>query len=473
MSSSGEHAPSDQGNETVTPSSSAPPAQTQPPRSHPSQTAQVQKIPRQRWRFALFLLLLGLATGGGVFYWWQRTRIYVFTDNVYVVANITPIAPEISGQVVALFIDDNMIVEPGDPIAQIDPVPFQMKVDQALGEYKQASADAKAADVTVHFTTDDRKSLLTGAEATQSEADQAMRAADVSVRTHTQLHERDQELLASLREQLPGLLALEQNAQYFYERFKSLAKTGDVPVQEFDNREAAYRDAIAKVRSLKNNIKAAERQVLASQMQLEEAHVRLEQSRKTLDNAVAMVGRAVAEQLQPDVASNTAEALNSRKTLAEARLRLAKLDLSNTLIRAPRAGIISRRTIQVGQTVTMHQPFLSITPLDLDNVWVVANLREQQMARVRVGQPVKITVDGIPERAFDGWVESVSGGTGTVFSLFPPDNATGNFVRVVQRLPVRVRFSDRENYQNRIRPGMSTRITIDTTRYVRHSVHDW
>jgi membrane fusion protein (multidrug efflux system) len=95
------------------------------------------------------------------------------------------------------------------------------------------------------------------------------------------------------------------------------------------------------------------------------------------------------------------------------------------------------------------------------------------MARVRVGQPVTISVDGIPERTFDGWVESVSGGTGSVFSLFPPDNATGNFVRVVQRLPVRVRFSDKENYQNRVRPGMSSRITIDTTRYVRASPHEW
>jgi hypothetical protein len=92
--------------------------------------------------------------------------------------------------------------------------------------------------------------------------------------------------------------------------------------------------------------------------------------------------------------------------------------------------------------VAAHQPFLDITPLDLDNVWVVANMREEQMARGRVGQPVTISVDGIPERTFDGWVESVSGGTGAVFSLFPPDDATGNFVRVVQRLPVRVRFSD-------------------------------
>lgn len=418
-------------------------------------------------------MLLLVLTTGGIFYWWEQSHIYVQTDNVYVVGNITPIASDVAGQVVALFIDDNMIVQPGDPIAQIDPVPFQMKVDQALGDFKQAAYDAEAANVTAHYTTDDRKSLLEGAKAKEAEADQAMQAAAVAVRTHTELSEKDKELLASLKAQLPGLIALQQNAQYYYERFKKLAKTGDVPEQDFDNREAAFRDAIAKVEALQSNIKAAERQMLASDLQLQESRVRLEQSRKTLNNAVAMVGRAKAEQLQPVVATNTATAVSNRKALAEARLRLAKLDLSNTLIRAPRAGIISRRTIQVGQTVEVHKPFLSITPLDLDNVWVVANMREQEMANVRVGQPVKISVDGIPERSFDGWVESVSGGTGAVFSLFPPDNATGNFVRVVQRLPVRVRFSDKENYQNRIRPGMSSRITIDTTRYVRQSKHDW
>ena len=120
-----------------------------------------------------------------------------------------------------------------------------------------------------------------------------------------------------------------------------------------------------------------------------------------------------------------------------------------------------------------RRPFLSIVPLDLDNVWVVANFREEQMARVRVGQRARLRVDGIPERTFTGWVESVSGGTGSVFSLFPPDNATGNFVRIVQRLSVRVRFQEPANYQNRIRPGMSARVAIDTMDFVRQSGQHW
>ncbi|APW63476.1 HlyD family secretion protein [Paludisphaera borealis] len=424
-------------------------------------------------RRRLLLLLAGLAFGGESAYWWWSTRTDAYTDNAYVVGNITPISSDVTGQVVALFVDDNMIVKPGDPIAQINPVEFQIAVDQALADYQQAGHAADAADVTTRYTTDDRKSMLIAAQAKRAEAEQAVQAANVAVQTHTRLHEKEKEVLGALQAQMPGLVALQRNAQYYYQRFESLAKSGDVPGQEFDNREAAYRSAIAKVESLRSDIKGAERQVLASELQLQEASVRLEQSRKALANTDATVGRAEAEQMQLTVAADTAMGLRNQQTLAEAKLRQAKLDLSNTLIRAPRAGVVSRRTIQVGKTVEAHEPFLSIVPLDFENIWIVANMRENQMPNIRVGQAVKVTVDAIAEQAFDGWVESVAGGSGAVFSLFPPDNATGNFVRVVQRLPVRIRFAHKENFQNRIRPGMSTRITIDTTRYVRKSTHEW
>src|SRR5262249_46726492 len=225
---SAENPQPDRASETAAP---PPPTPPPPPPSHPPRTAQPQR-PRRRWVFGLLLLLLVLTTVG-LIYWWEHSRVYVSTDNVYVVGNITPIASDVAGQVVALFIDDNMIVQPGDPIAQIDPVPFQMKVDQALADFKQAAYDADAADITVNYTTDDRKSLLEGAQAKQAEAEQAVQAAEVAVRTHTRLDEKDEEVLASLKAQLPGLVALQRNAQDYYERFKSLAKTGDVPIQDF------------------------------------------------------------------------------------------------------------------------------------------------------------------------------------------------------------------------------------------------
>ncbi len=418
-------------------------------------------------------MILGLACLGGGGYWWLSTTTEVYTDNAYVVGNITPIASNVNGQVVALFVDDNMIVQPGDPIAQINPVEFQIAVDHALSDYQQAGHAADAAEVTTRYTTGDREAMLIAARSSQAEAEQAVYAAQVAVEVHTRLHEKEKEVLGALQAQLPGLVAMEHNARYYYERYRSLAGSGDVPVQEFDNREAAYRDAIAKVKSLEGNIKGAERQVLATELQLKEAKVRLEQSRKALGNAEAQVKRAQAEQLQPAVTTATALARRKEQEVAGAKLRRARIDLSNTLIRAPRAGVISRRTIQVGKILAAGEPFLSIVPLDFNNIWVVANLRENQMPDVRVGQAVKITVDAIKGKVFNGWVESVAGGSGAVFSLFPPDNATGNFVRVVQRLPVRIRFLEKENYENHIRPGMSTRITIDTVRYVRLGSKFW
>ena len=259
----------------------------------------------------------------------------------------------------------------------------------------------------------------------------------------------------------------------YYQRFSRLAASGDVPVQDRDNRAATYREATAKLESLRSDIAASERQVLASGLQLEEARVRLEQSRQALSSTDAAVVQAQAAQLQPDIATAQLEALKSRVNQGEAALRTAQLNLSHCLIRAPQGGIVSRRTIQLGETLAAKQPFLSIVPLDLDNVWVVANLREDQMDRVQAGNRALITLDGIAEKTFQGWVESTSGGTGSVFSLFPPDNATGNFVRVVQRLPVRIRFAEAENYQNRIRPGMSATVYIDDRTVVRRSDRVW
>jgi membrane fusion protein, multidrug efflux system len=428
--------------------------------------------PRRALRLAVALGLL-LCTAGVVVGWWVWNVLHLRTTNAYVVGNITPVSSDVGGQVVALYADDNMIVTAGAPLAQLDPVSFQLEVDRLLADLRNAQAAARGAAVNLRLIRQDRRALLDGASARRGEAERAARAAEVEVRTRGQIHRKEEELLASQRAQVPGLAALEENAKLYYERFSRLADSGDVPVQERDNRAATYREAMAKLESLRSDISASERQVLASGLQLEQSQVRLEQSRQALSSTDAAVVQAEAAQLQPDIATAQLEALKSRVSQGEAALRTAQLNLSHCLIRAPQGGIVSRRTIQLGETLAAKQQFLSIVPLDFDNVWVVANLREDQMQRVQAGNGALITLDGIPEKTFQGWVESTSGGTGSVFSLFPPDNATGNFVRVVQRLPVRIRFADTENFQNRIRPGMSATVQIDDTTVVRRSDRVW
>jgi membrane fusion protein (multidrug efflux system) len=417
----------------------------------------------------VLLACLTVGIGG----WWIWSLLQVRTNNAYVVGNITPVSAEISGKVVALYVDDNMIVKAGDALAQIDPVPLQLDVDQALADLRQLEAQARASAVNVQLVRQDRKALLDGANGRLGQADRARRAASVEVETRAQMHEKERELLASQKAQLPGLLALERNARDYYVRFSRLAATGDIPIQDRDNREATYREAAAKVQSLRSDIAASERQVLASSLQLQQSRVQLEQAEQKVNSEQAAVAQAQAAQLQPDIAAADLDAIERKVHQAEARLGTARINLSYCLIRAPQGGIVSRRTIQLGEIVAAKQPFLSIVPLDFSDVWVVANLREDQMSRVRVGNPAEIELDGIPERSFRGWVESVSGGTGSVFSLFPADNATGNFVRVVQRLPVRIRFAEPDNFQNRIRPGMSAVVQIDDSKFVRASDRVW
>ena len=167
-------------------------------------------------------------------------------------------------------------------------------------------------------------------------------------------------------------------------------------MQDRDNREATYREALSKVDSLRSDIAADERLVLASQMQLEESRVRLEQSEQKVNSEQAAVMQAEAAQLQPDIALADLDAVARKVLQAEARLGTARINLSNCLVRAPQGGIVSRRTIQLGEILAAKQPFLSIVPLDFDDVWVVANMREDQMSRVRVGNPADILLDGNP-----------------------------------------------------------------------------
>jgi|688.fasta_scaffold163822_2 membrane fusion protein (multidrug efflux system) len=416
-----------------------------------------------------YAIAIGALIGAGItgVWWWVARDIS--TENAYVVGNVTPISAEVTGNVVALFADDNMLVKAGEPLLQIDPVPYQLSVEEARADYRKALKELEAAAITVRLTDQDRKSGFDSAQARMREQEEGLKASELEASARESIHNKEKETLLASRAEEPGLIALERNARDYFERYDSLAKSGDIPIQDRDNKEATWKDALARLNNLKSRIAALESQVMASDLDRRQALVRVEKQKRAVSDSQAMVGRAQAGLLQPDIAEADRSALQRRVDLSRAKLQQARLRLANTLVRAPMAGIVSKRTAQLGQTLTSGQPFLSITPLDLDNVWVVANLREDQLARTKVGQQVMVTVDAIPGMEFPCWVESLSGGTGAAFSLFPPDNATGNFTRIVQRLPVRLRFQAKENYQDRIRPGMSCKIKIDPDVTVREA----
>jgi membrane fusion protein (multidrug efflux system) len=440
------------------------PAEKQSSTVIPAHTAGGLLLQVVRYAIAIGALISAGITG----VWWWVARD-ISTENAYVVGNVTPISAEVTGNVVALFADDNMLVKAGEPLLQIDPVPYQLSVEEARADYRKALKELEAAAITVRLTDQDRKSGFDSAQARMREQEEGLKASELEASARESIHNKEKETLLASRAEEPGLIALERNARDYFERYDSLAKSGDIPIQDRDNKEATWKDALARLNNLKSRIAALESQVMASDLDRRQALVRVEKQKRAVSDSQAMVGRAQAGLLQPDIAEADRSALQRRVDLSRAKLQQARLRLANTLVRAPMAGIVSKRTAQLGQTLTSGQPFLSITPLDLDNVWVVANLREDQLARTKVGQQVMVTVDAIPGMEFPCWVESLSGGTGAAFSLFPPDNATGNFTRIVQRLPVRLRFQAKENYQDRIRPGMSCKIKIDPDVTVREA----
>jgi membrane fusion protein (multidrug efflux system) len=228
---------------------------------------EVGRRPSARGRRALRLaasLGLLLSTAGVVFGWWVWNVFQVRTTNAYVVGNITPVSSDVGGQVVALYADDNMIVVREPPQCLFRAGGIVALVDRALADLRNAQAEVRAAAVNVQLVRRDRRALLDGASARRSEAERAVRAAAVEVLTREQIHGKEQELLASQRAQVPGLAALEDNARLYYQRFSRLAASGDVPGQDRDNRAATFREATAKLESMRSDIAAGERQVLDS-----------------------------------------------------------------------------------------------------------------------------------------------------------------------------------------------------------------
>src|SRR5262249_33569394 len=208
-----------------------------PPGSEAGRRASARR--RRALRLAASLGLL-LSTAGVVIGWWVLDVFQVRANNAYVVGNNTPRSSDLRGQGVSFYAGDNMIVAAGAPLAQLDPVPFQLEVDRVVADLRNAQAEVRAATVNVQLVRRDRRALLEGASARRGEAERAARAAEVEVQTREQIHRKEQELVAAQRAQVPGLAALQENARLYYERFSRLAASGDIPGQDRDNRAATY-----------------------------------------------------------------------------------------------------------------------------------------------------------------------------------------------------------------------------------------
>jgi membrane fusion protein, multidrug efflux system len=375
-------------------------------------------------RFRLALILGGIVLLVAIVFLWRYLASYESTDDAQIDGHLNPISVRVSGHVTNLLVNDNQYVAVGTPLVQIDPSDYQVAVDQAKADYADAVAAAEAAQASVPITT-----VNTGSQVSTAEADVEGARAGISAA---------RQQFDSAKAQVQGADANNAKAQSDLLRYKQLVDKQEISQQQFDSALAAARSNQSMVESARAGAAAADQQVRQAQAKLAEAEANLRSASTGPQQLTQIRARALS-----------ALALADRK---KAALAQAQLNLQYTLVVSPANGIVSNRTVEVGQNVQPGQELMKI--VNLDDIWVTANFKETQLEKMRVGQPVKISVDATGKE-YKGHVQSLAGASGALFSLLPPENATGNYVKVVQRLPVKITFDQGETKEHTLRPGIS------------------
>ena len=352
------------------------------------------------------------------------------TDDAQIESHVASVSPRVSGQVTRVLVQDNQRVQVGDVLVELDARDFDVRLKSARADLAAATAALQAAETTLSVTIKNADSSLVVARGGLAQA------AAVRGTTRAAIEQARAEVVAA-----ESRRAL---AQADFTRSESLLASGAVPQAEFDARKAAVEQAEAQVGQARARLTSAEANVDNSSGTIEAARGRLlaaQAGPEQVEAARAQVGLAKAHVDQ-----------------AEAAVAQAELNLSYTKIRAELAGVVSRRSVEVGQLASPERPLLAVVALD--DTWVVANFKEDQIAGMHPGEPATVTVDSLGGKKLTGHVDSLAGGTGSRFSLLPPDNASGNFTKVVQRVPVLVRLDPHPGSE--LRPGLSATVTVST-----------
>jgi membrane fusion protein (multidrug efflux system) len=370
-------------------------------------------------------LVLALGIGG----YMLATQGTESTDDAQVSADIVPVGTRVAGQIVTVHIQENQLVKKGDPIADIDDADYNAREKQAEAELATANAQAQAADAQVQVIEATSRGGLVSAKAMVSGSSAGVSSAAAQA---------DAARAALNRSEVDA-----KKAELDLNRAKELRQANAVPPQAVDNAQAAFDSAQAAVAQARAQLALAEQSRNTALAQVGEAQGKLSQS-APVDAQIA-TARAQADLAHARVAS------------AKAQLDLAALQLSYTKIKAPSDGIASKLTVHPGQLVSVGQPVVELVPT---MTYVVANFKETQVGKMKIGQKAEIEIDAFPGRKLEGEVASLSGGTGSSFSLLPADNATGNFVKVVQRVPVRIAWKSVPG-DVPLRAGLSADVTVE------------
>jgi len=433
-----------------------------------AELAKPTRLPRKRGRLGRIIVLIAivavLAVGG--VYLWRYFNTYETTDDAQVDGHIDAISARISGNVTEVLAEDEQYVKAGDVLVRIDPRDYQVAVAKAEADLADAQAsvadsqagvaDARAALETsrldIPITTTNTSSQLKTANSGRADATANPRGPDRQLRA---AQARLESSSAQVREAEANLTKANDDVR----RYKLLVDKQEIPRQQYDTAVDTAAAAQATLDARKATVAEAEQNVVVAQSVVDQAAARITQADASIASAMtapqqvaasesrAKSAQAQVEQRQAQIAQRQAQVAQRKALLDQTRL-----NLSYCTIVAPVNGIVGKKTVEIGENVSPGEQLMAVVPLD--DVWIIANFKETQLGRMSHGQRVRFTVDAF-SKEYTGKIAEIGGASGSRFSLLPPENATGNYVKVVQRVPVRINLDPGQNDDHHLRPGLS------------------
>lgn len=415
--------------------------QEQPQDSEPRKPSALKnpRVRRGLWSAAIVLVV-------GGFLLWFHYRNRESTDDAEVDGHIIPISSQVSGRVLKILVNDNETVKKGQLLVQLDPRDYQAQLDDAKAKLAAAQSRVQSAIVNVPLTSETTQSDTTGAEASVAAAQSAYEQAQLA------LQQANSSQLAYAQANVQKQEAANEKAQSDLTRMKPLAAKEEISQQQYDAFIAAATEAKGELDAANQALALAKQTIPVRQAQVASAKADVEKARANLQ-------AAQANRRQVRISAASAASARAAVGEAQAEVETAQLNLEYTQVVAPEDGVVTNKTVQIGQIVSPGQGLMVVVPLA--HIWVTANYKETQLAHVRPGDRAEVHVD-MYGKTFSGHVDSIAGATGSRLSLLPPENATGNYVKVVERIPVKIDLDPIPASQAILRPGMNVEATIIT-----------
>jgi len=413
--------------------------------AEPNATAQAASSePKGNGGKKIFGLVILLAIAGGGYYYWTRLQKVESTDDAQIDGHIVSISPRITGHVLEVLVEDEQVVKKGDVLVKLDPKDYEVAVAKAQADLEDAVASLESSRTDVPLTSMTTSSTLTGAKSGRQDAAAAV---NFALRNLAVAQARITTAQANVKVAEANALRTEQDVN----RYKTLVAKDEISRQQYDQAASTLAAAEATIEAQKAAVVEAQQSVTAAEVAVEQAKAKLAQ-------ADANVEAAMTGPEQVSITKSRAQAAAAKVAQQRAALEQAQLNLSYSTITAPADGVIGKTGVNPGQNVEAGQEMMALVPLD--DLWVTANFKENQLRTLKSGQKVTITVDA-NGHDYKGRVERIAGASGARMSLLPPENATGNYVKVVQRIPVRISLDPGQNQDHALRPGMSVTPTVD------------